>query len=507
MKRIIFFIVMCYICFTSISKAYISDDMKGIWVATVYNLDYPSSPTADANTLKTEIKTILSNISEMGYNAVFFQVRPSADSFYESDIFPWSKYLTGQNGLAPLDGFDPLTFLVEEAHKKGIEIHAWINPYRITKNGDEEYASISSESPAKKHPEYVVKYSDGNYYFNPGIPEVRKMVADGAVEIVKNYQIDGIHIDDYFYPGTSFNDAEAYNKYGSGFSDIGDWRRNNVDLLIQEISEAVHKANKNVSFGISPFAIWMNSSSNSLGSNTKGTESYNSHYADTRKWVQNNWIDYIAPQIYWEVGHKSANYAELLSWWNNVASGSRTKLYIGLADYKSVGVSSKSVWYRGKEIEKQLKLNDTYINVAGEIHYRYSSMLSDKYVWNIVKKYYKNDEIKVFVNGDKVKFDQKPFIENSRTLVPMRAIFEALDAEVIWNGEGRTITVTKGKSSIFLKIDSNKMLVNGKEKTIDVPAKIVGNRTLVPLRAISEALNSDVEWYPDSKTILINDTL
>ena len=134
-------------------------------------------------------------------------------------------------------------------------------------------------------------------------------------------------------------------------------------------------------------------------------------------------------------------------------------------------------------------------------------MLSDKYVWNIVKKYYKNDEITVFVNGDKVKFDQKPFIENSRTLVPMRAIFEALDAEVIWNGEGRTITVTKGKNSIFLKVDSNKMLVNGKEKTIDVPAKIVGNRTLVPLRAISEALNSDVEWYPDSKTILINDTL
>lgn len=507
MKRIVFFIVMCYICLTSISKAYISDDMKGIWVATVYNLDYPSSPTTDVNTLKSEIKTILNNISEMGYNAVFFQVRPSADSFYKSDIFPWSKYLTGQNGLAPLDGFDPLTFLAEEAHKKGIEVHAWINPYRITKKGDEEYASISSESPAKKHPEYVVKYSDGNYYFNPGIPEVRKMVVDGAVEIVKNYQIDGIHMDDYFYPGTSFNDTETYNKYRNGFSNIGDWRRNNVDLLIQEINEAVHKANKNVSFGISPFAIWMNSSSSSLGSNTKGTESYNSHYADTRKWVENSWIDYIAPQIYWEVGHKSANYAELLSWWNNVASGSRTKLYIGLADYKSVGVSSKSVWYRGKEIEKQLKLNDTHINVAGEIHYRYSSMLSDKYVWNIVKKYYKNDEITVFVNGDKVKFDQKPFIENSRTLVPMRAIFEALDAEVIWNGEGRTITVTKGKSSIFLKVDSNKMLVNGKEKTIDVPAKIVGNRTLVPLRAISEALNSDVEWYPDSKTILINDTL
>lgn len=506
MKKIMFFIVVCFICSISISMAYISDDMKGVWVATVYNLDYPSSPTTDMSILKNEIKTMLTNIYEMGYNAVFFQVRPSADAFYKSSIFPWSKYLTGKSGLAPENDFDPLTFLVEEAHKLGIEVHAWINPYRITKNGDEEYLAISSSSPAKKNPEYVVKYSDGNYYFNPGIPEVRKIVVDGAVEIVLNYQIDGIHMDDYFYPGTSFEDTETYNKYGKGFSNIGDWRRNNVDLLIKEMNEAIHKANKNVSFGISPFAIWMNSSTNSLGSNTNGTESYNSHYADTRKWVQNNWIDYIAPQIYWEVGHKSADYAKLLAWWNDVANGSKTKLYIGLANYKSVGVSSKSVWYRGKEIEKQLKLNDTYINVAGEIHYRYSSMLSDKYVWNIVKKYYKDDEITVFVNGDKVGFDQKPFIDNSRTLVPMRAIFEALEAEVIWNGEDRTITVEKGENSILLTIDSNKISVNGKEKTIDVPAKIVNNRTVVPLRAISEALDSSVEWYPDSKTILINES-
>ena len=179
---------------------------------------------------------MLNNISEMGYNAMFFQVRPSADAFYKSNVFPWSKYLTGQNGLAPADGFDPLTFLVEEAHRKGIEVHAWINPYRVTKTGDEEYSAISSSSPVKQHPEYVVKYSDGNYYFNPGIPEVRKIVVDGAVEIVKNYQIDGIHMDDYFYPGMSFDDAETYNKYGKDFSNIGDWRRNNVDLLIQELN-------------------------------------------------------------------------------------------------------------------------------------------------------------------------------------------------------------------------------------------------------------------------------
>lgn len=505
MKKYLIFLVIFAVCLTANSSAYISDDMKGIWVATVYNLDYPSSPTTDVNTLKNELTVILNNISEMGYNAIFFQVRPSADSFYKSDIFPWSKYLTGQSGLSPLNGFDPLSYLVEEAHKKGIEAHAWINPYRITKNGDEEFNAISSDSPVKKHPEYVVKYSDGNYYLNPGLPEVRKLVVDGAVEIVKNYKVDGIHMDDYFYPGTSFNDQETYNKYGKNFSNIDDWRRNNVDLLVQELNEAIHKENKNVSFGISPFAIWQNSSNSPLGSDTNGNESYKSHYADTRKWAQNNWIDYIAPQIYWEVGNKNADYSKLLRWWNEVVNGSKTKLYIGLADYRAVGVNSKSVWYRGKEIEKQLKLNDTYKNVSGEIHYRYSSMLSDKYVWNIVKKYYKGDEITVFVNGDKVKFDQKPFIDNSRTLVPMRAIFEALDADVIWNGEKRTITVNKGENNIFLEIDSNKIKVNGEEKTIDVPAKIVNNRTVVPLRAISEALSSSVEWYPESKTILIDE--
>ena len=395
-------------------------------------------------------------------------------------------------------------FWVDEAHKRGIEVHAWINPYRITKDGDKEYTSISSESPVKKYPQYVVKHSDGNYYFNPGIPEVRKLVVDGAVEIVNKYDIDGIHMDDYFYPGTDFNDLDTYKKYGKSFSNINDWRRNNVDLLVKELNEAVHNADKNVSFGISPFAIWMNSSNNSLGSNTNGNETYNSHYADTRKWVINSWIDYIAPQIYWEVGHKSADYFTLLSWWDDVVKNSKTKLYIGVADYKAVGVKSSSAWYKGKEIEKQIKLNDGKTNVSGEIHYRYSSIMDDKNIQSIIKKYYKNDEITVFVDGSKVDFDQKPYIESSRTLVPMRAIFEALGANVIWDGEKKSISVSKGGYEIYLDVGSNKMNVNGEVKTIDVPAKLVNNRTMVPLRAISEALASIVNWYPETRAILIN---
>ena len=180
------------------SNTYATTELKGVWVATVYNLDYPLKQTKDPNTLKSEAIAILDNVKEMGLNAVFLQVRPSADAFYESKIFPWSKYLTGENGTAPNNGFDPLEFWVKEAHNRGIELHAWINPYRITKNGDAEYNLIDKNSPAKLYPEYVIKHSDENYYFNPGIPEVRELVISGALEIVKKYDVDGIHMDDYF---------------------------------------------------------------------------------------------------------------------------------------------------------------------------------------------------------------------------------------------------------------------------------------------------------------------
>ena len=435
--------------------------MKGVWVASVYNLDYPSSTTTDTWKLKEEALTILDNVHSMGLNAVFLQVRPSADALYKSEIFPWSKYLTGTNGLAPKNNFDPLTFWVEEAHKRGIELHAWINPYRITKNGDSEYAALNVNSPAKLHPEYVVRHSDGNYYFNPGVPEVRKLVVDGALELVQNYDIDGIHMDDYFYPGTSFEDTKTYKTYGNGMS-LEDWRRNNVDLLVQELNTELHKADKDISFGISPFGIWANAKNNPLGSNTNGTESYYSHYADTRKWALNGWVDYIAPQIYWEVGHKSADYKTLLDWWTTTLKDCNTKLYIGLADYRSdEATKSSSVWYNGNEIKRQMEMNDAAKVVDGEIHYRYSSLISKDALSKLLKEKYSEREIAVYVNGKKLKSDQKPLLMNGRTMVPLRAIFEALQANVYWNHANQSVTAKKGKDSVFLKVGESEMTVNG----------------------------------------------
>ena len=237
-------------------------EMRGMWVATVVNIDYPSKPTTDPEVLKKEALEILDTAGDTGINAVFLQVRPTADAFYKSKIFPWSKFLTGTQGKAPDGGFDPLAFWIEEAHARGIELHAWINPFRITKKTVSEsrptVSSLHSSHPARKNPGWVVQYTDSNLYFNPGIPEVRKLVVDGVMELVNNYDIDGIHFDDYFYPGRDFNDSKTFAAYGKGFKDIGDWRRNNIHLLVSDVYNAIKTSGKDVRFGISPFGIWAN---------------------------------------------------------------------------------------------------------------------------------------------------------------------------------------------------------------------------------------------------------
>jgi len=484
-----------------LSEDNIISEMRGIWVASVYNLDYPTIQTTDIEILKKEAIEILDDAKDLGMTAVFLQVRPTADALYDSNIFPWSRFLTGENGLAPKNNFDPLTFWCDETHKRGLELHAWINPYRVTKNGDEEYQNISSDSPAKKYSEYIVRYSDGNYYFDPGIPEVRKLVIDGIVEIVNNYEIDGIHMDDYFYPGTNFDDANTFSKYKNGFTNIDDWRRNNVNLLIKEISDKINQIDSTIEFGISPAGIWANKKNNELGSETSGTESYYQHYADTRKWAQEEWIDYIAPQIYWEIGHKSADYEKLVNWWSEILKDSKTDLYIGIADYKTIDVKNNSVWYKGKEIEKQLKLNDNFENIKGEIHYRYSSLIGDKDLYNKVKEYYSKQDIKVYVHGKKVNFDQEPIIKDGRTLVPLRKIFEALNASVDWNAADNSVKVTKGNRNIEFIIGNKKMKVGEKEIILDVEAQLINGRTLVPLRAISEAMELTVDWNGTTKIV------
>lgn len=350
-----------------------SEEMRGVWVSSVYNLDYPSSPTTDPDKLKAEADEILDNCVKWGLNAVFLQVRPSGDALYKSDLFPWSKYLTGSVGTAPQDGFDPLEYWVEAAHKRGLDLHAWINPYRITRGKDTEWNQLPSTHPAKMNPDWVVKYSDGNYYFNPGIPEVRDLVTRGAVEIVQNYDVDGLHMDDYFYPGTDFNDAATYQKYGSSFSNIADFRRDSVNQLVAQLDTAVHNIDPDIQFGISPSGIWANKSTDPRGSNTNGSEHYVSSYADSLYWIENGLVDYIIPQIYWEIGHKLADFATLADWWNDAVAGSDVHLYIGMGAYRCAD-NPTGVWTTTDPLFDSLAYLENKDNVGGCVFFRYGSI-------------------------------------------------------------------------------------------------------------------------------------
>lgn len=390
------------------------EELRGLWVATVVNIDYPLQPTTDTNTLKAEAIKILDHVQYMGLNAVFLQVRPTADSFYPSKYFPWSKYLTGSQGLIPDNAFDPLEFWIAEAHMRGIELHAWVNPYRITKKTSEEpkhdFESLAPLHPARLNPEWVIKHSDGNLYFDPGIPEVRKLVIDSALEIVENYDVDGIHFDDYFYPGKNFDDGKSYERYGKGYVSIDDWRRDNVNLLIGELYKEIKKTSEDVVFGISPFGIWANKNTNLLGSDTNGMQSYYDQYADTRKWVREGMIDYIAPQLYWNIGFTVADYSKLLSWWAETTKGTGVDLYIGQASYRAGNSNPNSPWYGYSEIERQLQLNSQFSEVKGSIFFNYNSLGNNMDLSNVIKNIYEERDN----NREVVNFNIERLQENMK---------------------------------------------------------------------------------------------
>ena len=369
-----------------------AESFKGVWVSTVLNLDYPSQRDLTESALKAEADEILDQAQRMGFNALIFQVRPAGDALYRSELFPWSKYLTGTQGKAPENDFDPLQYFIDGAHARGMELHAWINPYRVTKreSGEPEhdYAALADTNPAKLHPDWVVEHSDGNLYYDPGLPEVRELLIDGVMEIVRNYDVDGIHFDDYFYPSAEFDDADTYEQYKGDFTNIEDWRRNNVDILIRDLGAAIREADPDCAFGVSPFGIWANQGGNPLGSATTGSQSYYDHYADTRKWVKNGWLSYIAPQLYWNIGHSAADYETLVSWWADTVLGTGVKLYIGHGAYRAGDSDPESPWYGVDEITRQIEMNRTYPEVAGSIFFRIGTITANPALVSVFQSVY-----------------------------------------------------------------------------------------------------------------------
>ncbi|MCB0596204.1 MAG: family 10 glycosylhydrolase [Lewinellaceae bacterium] len=351
-------------------------EFRGIWIATVNNLDYPKKPTTWPTAQKEEWKNLLKKLKELGFNAVIFQVRPAGDAFYFSEYAPWSEYLTGRQGLPPKPEYDVLQFLVEETHKAGMEFHAWFNPFRATMGMDT--SALHPLHVFNRHRNWVVRYGR-RFYLNPGVPQAREHVRDVVAEVVAKYDIDGVHFDDYFYPyplaGEVFPDSLEFKAFGSAYKDIGDWRRSNVDAAVEMVSAAIKEIKPNVYFGVSPFGVWRNKSKDPLGSETTASiGSYDDLYADILGWLRKGWIDYVAPQIYWNIGFKPADYATLNRWWSLHASD--RQLYIGQAAYK-VGNDRQEQWNEPGEIGRQLALNRRNRRVNGSIFFRAESVLGD----------------------------------------------------------------------------------------------------------------------------------
>ncbi|CCF14904.1 uncharacterised BCR, COG1649 family protein [Brevibacillus laterosporus GI-9] len=340
--------------------------LRGVWVSTVYNLDWPSAASySNMDKQQQEYIQLLDSIQGMGLNTVFVQVRPSADAFYPSSLVPWSKYLTGTQGKNP--GYDPLAFMIEETHKRGMEFHAWFNPFRA--NVDANTDQLAANHVAKLHPEWIIN-AKNKLYINPGIPEARQQIIKEIMEVVNRYQIDGVHLDDYFYPSDGvFPDDATFKAYNfNSFATKAEWRRDNINQFVRQLGEAIHSAKPQVQYGISPFGVWRNKSMDSTGSDTKaGVTAYDNMHADVRTWIKQGWIDYVMPQIYWSFSFSAAQYDKLVTWWANEVNGTNVKLYVGHSPYK-LG-TKEAGWQSAQEIINQLQFNTQFPQVKGDVFF------------------------------------------------------------------------------------------------------------------------------------------
>ncbi|NOR75512.1 MAG: family 10 glycosylhydrolase [Draconibacterium sp.] len=361
--------MFCDIFWASAQTSIPKYEFRAVWVATVSNIDWPSKRGLSTKEQQKEIIAILDNHQKLGMNAIILQVRPAADALYNSELEPWSRYLSGTQGKPPKPFYDPLEFWIEECHNRGMELHAWLNPYRIVQNSTEP---LSVNHIAFQHPEWILKYGN-KLYFDPGLPEARDFVVKVVKDIVSRYNVDAIHFDDYFYPyplKEDFPDTTSFRENGRDFlaENKADWRRENVDILINLLNETIKATKPWVKFGISPFGVWRNVADDPKGSKTNaGTTNYDHLFADVIKWQENGWIDYLLPQLYWQIGHPTVDFKLLANWWANHAYS--RGMYIGHGVYKIDSASATKEWTMPDELPKQINLLRTIPEIQGSAFY------------------------------------------------------------------------------------------------------------------------------------------
>ena len=355
----------------------VQPEMRGIWITTVNNINFPSGQNLSAEELAAELDAIVDFSVANGFNTVLFQVRPAADALYRSEIFPASRFVSGTPGENADGDFDCLGYLLAAAHAKGIAVHAWVNPLRVT-SGNATYpqtdlSALPASSPAVQHPEWIVPYADGKLYFDAGIPAVRELVADGVREICEHYDVDGIVFDDYFYPypveNAVFDDAATFAEYGENFSNLADFRRDSINRLVELCYRTVKDVNEEITFGVSPFGIWRNSDGENGGSATRGLSAYDEIYCDALAWAKGGYVDYLAPQLYWTFETAAAPFDTLAEWWSRALDGTGVTLYInhGVYRYADGGMQSG-------EITQQIRHGRTLYSCRGGLYYGYAAL-------------------------------------------------------------------------------------------------------------------------------------
>jgi len=375
----IFIIIFTILLIAPTTAQHKKREMRAVWIATVANIDWPSQRNLSAKKQKAEMIQMLDSFAAMNLNSVVFQIRPTADAFYSSTLEPWSHWLTGKQGVRPESFYDPLQFVIDEAHKRFMDVHVWLNPYRVTNSDNLDI--LSKNHLFYKNRNLFVKYGD-KYYFDPGLDETREFLNRVVEDIVQRYDVDAIHFDDYFYPyrvkNEEFPDDKSFKLYPRGYApdQKDDWRRNNVNMIIAELQQTIKSTKPWVEFGISPFGVWRNNSVDPRGSATQaGVQNYDDLYADILKWLQEGTIDYVVPQLYWEIGKKVADYAVLAKWWNENSFGKN--LYIGLYASQLGNKQAADAWRKGNELARQLQHNKLYSQIDGAVYFSAKGLMKN----------------------------------------------------------------------------------------------------------------------------------
>ena len=458
-------------------------EFRGVWVATVVNIDWPKNGFDHIEKQKKDFLEILDFYDGLNFNAMIVQIRTAGDAFYKSNYAPWSRFLTGKEGSSPIGEYDILEWMINKCHNRGIEFHAWLNPYRAT--FDLKTDILSPTHDFNLHPEWMLKYGK-KYYYNPGLPEVRERLVAIMDEIITRYDIDAIHFDDYFYPykikDEVFQDSLSYRYHSIPNQSLENWRRSNVDSLVMNIHRTIKSKKPWVQFGISPFGVWKNNSTDPKGSDTKaGQTTYEDLYADPITWMENGWLDYLTPQVYWSMDLPVASHSKIVDWWSK--NSSNTNLYIGNGAYK-VRNNSDKAWENKKELPNQLKLARKTEQVNGNVFFSAKSLMKKNLdvVEYIKKNYYKTKALPPI----------SPFTPSlEKNYIKLKSINE--DKEFIYLNFNNieeyryVLAYSSGrnkKSDYPIKKLISKLPI--RENKIDLPTNIVDNKKQIALTFITK---------------------